>query len=461
MVTSRDAAQVVEVLRVLRGVVGGLDPGSVPDGQVAELWAGFDGVERLAAAAKTLLARRVEECEIWRREGHRSAADYMAARAGGSIGSARASLATSKRLEQLPATSAAVRSGQLSSAQADRIADAASVNPEAEHGLLELADEASLRELDDACGRAKAAGDPDPDATYSRIHRQRRLSQSRDAEGAWCLFGRGTVDAGARFEAALEPIVDELFTQARADGRRETRERLAFDALIELARRGADTGAVSEATASSPTGESADVGESAATGHQAAGESPERTPAKRRRSREQAYLGLLRIDVEALQRGRVEGDELCEITGIGPVPVARARELLGDAVLKLVITKGIDVMNVTHLGRSLTVAQRTALLWQMPCCTAAGCSRTWVQHDHRIDWATTRHTRLDETDPLCHHDHDLKTRQGWALVAGKGKRAFVPPDDPRHPANSGPPDEAASMAAAPHLDNRRELAASF
>ena len=63
-------------------------------------------------------------------------------------------------------------------------------------------------------------------------------------------------------------------------------------------------------------------------------------------------------------RGKVEGDEVCEIAGIGAIPAERARELLGDAVLKLVITNGVDVANVTHLGRGPTIAQKIALLWQ-------------------------------------------------------------------------------------------------
>jgi hypothetical protein len=45
---------------------------------------------------------------------------------------------------------------------------------------------------------------------------------------------------------------------------------------------------------------------------------------------------------------------LCEITGVGPVPVEVARRLLGESILKLVITNGVDVANVTHLGRGPT-----------------------------------------------------------------------------------------------------------
>ena len=116
------------------------------------------------------------------------------------------------------------------------------------------------------------------------------------------------------------------------------------------------------------------------------------------------------------------------------------RELLGDAILKLVITKGVDVINVTHLGRAPTVAQQAALWWRSPTCTAAGCNRTqFVENDHRIEWTKTKHTRLDELDPLCTHHHDLKTNKRWALIAGTGKRPMVAPHDPRHPNHRGPP----------------------
>jgi Domain of unknown function (DUF222) len=155
-------------------------------------------------------------------------------------------------------------------------------------------------------------------------------------------------------------------------------------------------------------------------------------PRRRRRS-DPRYLALLRVDLTALHRGRVTGDELCEIAGVGPIPVTTARDLLGDAVLKLVITRGIDVLHVTHLGRGPTAAQRIALAWTSPHCAVLGCPRTRVQIDHRLDWAHTRHTRLDELDPLCPYHHDLKTHHGWALVPGTGPRAFVPPHDPRHP----------------------------
>lgn len=50
-----------------------------------------------------------------------------------------------------------------------------------------------------------------------------------------------------------------------------------------------------------------------------------------------------------------------------------------------------------------------------------------------MDWAKSHLTVFDLLDRLCTHHHDRKRLDGWGLVAGSGKRAFVPPDDPRHP----------------------------
>jgi hypothetical protein len=79
------------------------------------------------------------------------------------------------------------------------------------------------------------------------------------------------------------------------------------------------------------------------------------------------------------------------------------------------------------------------LLWSKPKCANAACSSMFVRIDHREPWVETKHTVLGELDPLCPHDHDLKTKHGWSLVEGTGRRAFVPPDDERHPRSRPPP----------------------
>ena len=160
------------------------------------------------------------------------------------------------------------------------------------------------------------------DAAHARIRRERYAREFTDAEGAWNFIARGTPEDGAAFRLAHDPIVDEMFKAARAEGR----ERAARGVRVRRAHRaGADRAANAEPTPTATT--------------------KPKKPSPR-------FMGLIRVDIAALVRGAVEGDEICEIAGLGPIPVSVARELLGDAILKLVITKGVDVANVTHLGRS-------------------------------------------------------------------------------------------------------------
>jgi Domain of unknown function (DUF222) len=228
--------QVTDVGNALRHQLARLVPADVPLSDAPTMWAGYDSIERCAAAAKTLLAERVEQSRVWAKEGDRSAAEHLARKSGSSVGAARAGLETSKKLRRLPATEAAVRRGELSRAEAETITDAAAVNPGAERSLLEAAGRGNLGELREKANRAKAAADPDPETTHRRIHGERRLRRWTDAEGGWNIQGRSTADAGAVFNAALDPVIDEVFRTARREGRHESRDAHAFDALLELVR---------------------------------------------------------------------------------------------------------------------------------------------------------------------------------------------------------------------------------
>jgi hypothetical protein len=388
-----------EIELALRELVDELDPDAVPLCEVPAMWRSFDQVERLAAAAKLLLASRVDQAGEWKRKGHRSAAEQLAADAGTSVTAARSLLDTSKRVAGQPKVERALRAGELSMAKAEVVARAIEVAPGEANRLLALAASAPLAKVKEESLRTKAA--VNGDENHARIREERSATFRTDAEGAWNLYARGPVDDGAVFVTVLEGITDEFFKTAYAEGRNEPRAAYAFDALVEMARR-------------------------------ASGGGCETKPA----SRAPQLLGLVRVDHSALVRGRVRGDEVCEIAGLGPIPARVARDLLGDAVVKLVLTKGVDVANVTHLGRGPTVAQKIAMWWRTPQCTSLDCTHVQrIQFDHREEWRKTHHTRLDEGDGLCGHCHDLKTRFGWALVEGTGQRPMVPPDDPRHPKN--------------------------
>ena len=109
----------------------------------------------------------------------------------------------------------ALRAGRLSGAQAASVIDAAAANPGAEARLVDGVGRMSLTECRDECARVKAAADPDPDATYRRIHAapapahlpRRRRGLEPDARGAPPTPGRA-------FNVALEPIIEEYFRAA-------------------------------------------------------------------------------------------------------------------------------------------------------------------------------------------------------------------------------------------------------
>jgi hypothetical protein len=356
-------------------------------------------IKNMAATVEALAAARVAETEVWKQGGDRSAAHDLARRTGTSVGQAKDALETGRRLRDLPATAEAAKRGELSSQQAAAVADAASADPGAEGRLLDAARSESLGGLRAECARTKANA-CDTEARRRRIHERRCLRTWTDTEGVGNLLLRDNPEAIAQLMARVTPVRDDIFKKARAAGRREPLEAYAADALHQIV----------------------------------CGDNPGATQG--------ATKILARVDLTTLLRGCPVGDETCELAGYGPVAVSAVRDLIdtGDPFLAAVVTKGKDVVGVAHLGRRPTAHQRSALEWLYPECEAQGCnSHTFLEYDHRVDWSKTHMTILDLLDRLCSHHHDMKSNEGWALVEGRGKRAFVPPDDPRHPRHRDPP----------------------
>ena len=63
-------------------LVARFDPDAVPAGAVVPLHDRLQAINRKVNAAITLLARRIDEAQQWKRAGYPSAAEYLAAKAG-------------------------------------------------------------------------------------------------------------------------------------------------------------------------------------------------------------------------------------------------------------------------------------------------------------------------------------------------------------------------------------------
>jgi hypothetical protein len=138
-----------QVLDNLEQISEALVPGALDGGRAAQLFGDAARAERLCGAIKSRLALRVEESKVWRDDGHRSAAHWVAETTGETVGAAARTLETARALEQLPDTDAAFRAGALSATQAAEITSAAGADPSAEAALLEAAGSTSVKGLRD------------------------------------------------------------------------------------------------------------------------------------------------------------------------------------------------------------------------------------------------------------------------------------------------------------------------
>lgn len=381
------------MLGSLRNMLRDLDADCLAPSDAVALVDWFSEVERLVVAGKAIAARAAATGGAWREAGDRSAADWLAKRTGTTVGEARTVLDTAERIAPSSETDAAFRNGELSLKQAEAVASGASADPSAQQALLDTARSRSLQKLRDESARVRAAAEPDPAARHERIHRGRYWRRWTDAEGARCGTYRLTADAAAVVEAAAQPFIDAAIDAARRTGEHEPSEAYAADGLVSMAAATTRTDAPADEDASTPS-------------------APPRGGRGRRRLRDRRELiGL--VDLEALLRGEVEPGEMCEIAGVGPVPVEVARRVFGDALLRIVIRDGCDIRTVVHTGRTANAVQETAVLVRDGGrCVRPRCDLPISEIDHITGFTTTRTTTLDDLAGLCAHDHDLKTRHG-------------------------------------------------
>ena len=336
----------------------------------------------------------------------------------------------------------ACRDGQLSSPAATLVAEAVSVNPGAEAELVRAARTATLRQLKDRCLKAKADARSHEDraARDRRIHAERHCRTWTDRDGAFRLDARLTPGAGASLLASLTAQAEEGFTEARRTGEHQSPDALRADALVALV-----TGV---GLAGVPDG----------------GDHPRRPPAQ----------VILRVDLALLRGDRPRGGSpgppvgpsgtntgtntdvnrtnstgtgsstdagVCEIPGVGPVPLETARALLGDALCTLVVTDGVDVTTVCTLGRSVPHALKVALMERDRCCVVPGCDATeHLEIDHwRIPFAEGGPASLDNLARLCRHHHQLRTHRGFTLTKDGTTWHWAPPTGGQ-PKDPGPDD---------------------
>jgi len=418
----------------LRVVLADLDPERLSGSDAAELLEAFSDLEKLAAGGKLLTARRVDSSKIWRKTGHRSAASLLADTVGTAVGPAVDTLEAARRLRAMPAAEEAIRGGRLSEVQVKEIASAASLVPDAEEDLVQAAVNQSVSVLKLRCRRLKATGSGAA-TTYRAIHRARYLRNWVDRDGSVRLDGKLTPDAGARLLGAVRAQTERLSAAARRAGVREPERALAADALVRLAC-GRDQGDDSLSGSESVAVDGAEgPGRVRVTRPRSVGSGAAGRRSGRRRPVKPVDVDAVprtmvhvRVDHAALVRGHTKPGEVCEIPGIGPIPVEVARDLAGDSILTVLLTDGVDVTAVAHAGRTIPASVRRALIERDPVCVVPGCEvRDGLEIDHVVPFGEGGGTTLANLVRLCHWHHYLKTHQRHRLERRGRQWAWIPP----------------------------------
>ena len=481
----------------LEGFVRSFEPARFSGDDAASLVRRFARIEHLAQAGKTLAARRAADSDIHRRSGQRSGAEWLAAETGESLGDALDTLKLGENLGSQPGVEDALRGGKLSPRKARLISGAVKENPGAEADLLAGAETDSLRTVQDKAGRARAqrGSAEDERRREERLHARRSLRTWTDpVDGMTLLHGRFAPLEGARLRSALERTCDQVFRRNRRAGIEESRDAYMADALVELVAtgttgigdpagtRGAGQGQGPDAGAGqrpdAGAGQGPDAGQGQGTGGPGGGQRSgtgqgrgrgATTGTGRSRGPYRTDTVHVRVDLAALRAGFAGPGQRCEIPGIGPISVERAREIMGDALLRLVITDGVDVPCIVNLKRGIPAPVASALLERDPVCVISGCDQhRHLQIDHwSVDFAKQGPTQWWNLVRLCPFHHGLKTRgyfhldrnpdHSWSFTVTPKGRAHgygpvgPPPADP-DPPDPDPPDPGGGPTLFPHTE---------
>ena len=373
-----------------------IDPRLLPGDEPLALLDVAAEIERLGTALKLLVAGGAVTRSRWRDGGHRSAASWLADATRSSISEAISTLDTARRLEDLPATTEALRHGQLSGAQVQAVAAAASAHPPSEAELIEAAGMLSIKGLRRHARYVEAAAMPDTPDTRAELRRRRYLRFWSEADGMVRLSGAFTSEDGAELVAAVRSrsiyAADETYRAGMPD---QPQAAYDADALVALA----------------------------------AGDDRIATFEGLRGGRSRSANVMLHVSLEALRRGSLEPGEKCHIPGVGPVPLSAATGLMGDAFTTLVVSDGVDVTTVCHMGRTVPTHVRSALEARDPLCVVPDCHvGISLEIDHwQVPFAEGGPSELWNLARICRTHHRLKTYEGYELRGGPGKWEWVPP----------------------------------
>ncbi len=420
--------------------------GELPVARLKDLVTASRSWEAKVAALQTDSARLISL-----REGHGDGgASVLRDQAGKSKFQARRSLGAAEVLDEMPGLRSAVDAGEVSLANAERLADVAQrTAPEAVDSASDLLAQAKQLPPDRFAREASAwtqrhQADHGHEEWLSK-RRRRYLRTWKQQDGMVRLDGLLDPETGTRICSRLQGTAEELRRQDQQSAR-------TGDAP---AAGSPDSGGTTDADGSPRSGEPAADSPGSAVG---AG-----TDRDEGRSWDQLRADALDLLTSGTAEGAKDrggsggrpkaevivvadigvltGDDLtgrCEIPGTGPVPPAVLERIACDAHLTgLLFADGKPLHHGARV-RTATTKQWRALIARDGGCIGCGAEPSRCQAHHVVPYAQSRRTDIENLVLVCWRCHHNIHDHNWQVTHQNGKPALEPPDSqaPPNPANN-------------------------
>jgi hypothetical protein len=368
----------------------------LPDARLEE---DFSELQRVSEMLEVERLRRLAEIErrrVFERDGHLSAASWLASAFKVAWGTAREQVRIARGLEEMPETRRALDDGELSMSAMRVLVAARDADPSAfqrcERELVEAARIHSMNDLQRVAAYWRQAVERDQALEGDeKIRARRRLHASVTFLGMVRVDGDLDPETGETLLTALRAVLDAE-SRSKAGGDERTPAQRRADALGEICRQWLDL-------ADRPN-----VG----------GEKPHVT---------------VTVGVDAL---RDEAGGTSELDHVGPIDPKAARRLACDASIRRVVMAGrSEPLDVGRRTPVVSPALRRAVIVRDRHCRFPGCDRphTWCDAHHVVHWADGGPTALQNLLLLCRRHHGMVHHPGgFRLEMTDGRPVFRRPD---------------------------------
>ncbi len=365
----------------------------LPDARIEEDFAELQRATEMLEVERLRRLAEIERRRVFARDGHLSAASWLASTYKVGWGSAREQVRVARALEEMPRTRRALDEGELSMSAVRVLVAARDADPSAfercEEELVEAARIHSMQNLQRVAAYWRQAVEREQALeSDEKVRARRRLHASVTFLGMVRVDGTLDPETGETLLTALRAVLDAESKSNGGDDRTPGQRRA--DALGEICRQWLDA-------ADRPT-----VG----------GERPHVT---------------VTVGVDAMSRGGTS-----ELDHVGPVGPEVAKRLACDAsIRRVVMAAPSEPLDVGRRTPVVPPAMRRAVIVRDRHCRFPGCDRphTWCDAHHIVHWADGGPTALPNLVLLCRRHHRMvHHRGGFRLELVRGRPSFLRPD---------------------------------